>query len=104
MDDNLPGLADAAGRTARRARAKNAETKEPKELAEAPQVLFVVLDASAPPAGALKVRDVLSAEGYDSMWLTPAEVLDGRVLTTPDVVVFDSGLQSLGSLCLHLKS
>ena len=104
MGENSPSLVAAVERTVRRAKAKNAGTKEPKEPLEAPRVLFVVPDASALPAGALKAQGVLSAEGYDSTWLTPAEVLDGKVLATPDVVVLDGGLLSLGTLCLHLKS
>ena len=101
MGENSPSLVAAAERTARRAEAKNAGTKEPLE---APRVLFVVPDAATPPVGALKAQGVLNAAGYDLTWLTPAEVLGGKVLATPDVVVLDSGLLSLGSLCLHLKS
>ncbi len=104
MDENLPGLVDAADRAARHTKAKNASTKEPKMSAEAPRVLFVVSDVSSLSEGARKVCEVLSSQGYDLAWLTPAEVLEGHVHATPDVVVLDGNLQMIDALCAYLKS
>jgi diguanylate cyclase (GGDEF)-like protein len=97
MEDNQPGQANAAN-------FENANDSADTERAAAPRALFVMPEPSAPPAEALKAREVLEKSGYQLEWRTPAEVLAGQVISTPDVVLLDGASPAVGALCQHLKA
>lgn len=80
------------------------ELAQEQEEEDKGRILSIVLDVMTPGTATQRLRAVLDEEGYQVVWVTSQEVLQGQKAFETDAVVVDAVNTRVDSLCQRLKS